>query len=308
MRKKLFWLFALLLVGVWLHHVWLRVGKPTMTDEIRAKSGKKSIRLSVGSTAYELREGEGVPIVLVNGFSMPSVIWQNTFQALNDAGHTVLRYDLYGRGFSDRPNAKYDADLYVTQLKDLTDKIFPKQKIILCGLSMGGAISISFADKYPKKIEKLILIAPAGFPMETPAAAKIAKAPLIGDYIGRVGARRALEKSMANIVSTAIPPAIASEALQQTEYAGYADAIVSTLRHMNLTGLEETYTRVGRTSLPVLLIWGKKDKVIPFANAALVRKAIPKADFLELENAGHIPTVDEPAKTHAQIIEFLGAE
>lgn len=308
MGKKIFYFTLLLLLGMGLHHTWLRVGKPAMNDEIRTKNGKKFVALSSGKTAYEYFEGEGTPVVLINGFSMPSSIWQDTFAALKAEGRTVLRFDLFGRGFSDRPDTKYNADLFATQVKELTQKVIPDQKFIICGLSMGGAISIYFTDKYPSLIEKMILIAPAGFPMETPATAKIAKIPLIGDYFGRVFARSALEKGMISSFSTTVPAVAAAESRLQTEYAGYADAIVSTVRYMNLTALADTYARVGKREIPTLLIWGKKDKVVPFLNAALVKKAIPHADVLELETAGHIPQVDEAKKTNRAIIEFLRAD
>lgn len=308
MGKNLFWLIAVLLVAAWGHHVWLRVSKPAMTDTIRAQHGKKSVKLSHGTTAYELAEGDGTPVVLVNGFSMPSSIWDNTFSALKAADKTVLRYDLYGRGFSDRPDVKYDAELFATQLKELTDKVLPGQKFIICGLSMGGAISVYFTDKYAAKIEKVILVAPAGFPMDTPGTAKLVKVPLLGDYFGRAFARKALEKGMVDSFSTKVPDAAAAEARLQTDYAGYADAIVSTVRHMSLTGLADTYARVGSKEIPTLLIWGKKDMVVPFANAALVKKAIPHAELLELENAGHIPQVDETKETNRAILRFLSAE
>lgn len=308
MGKKLFWLISVLLVAAWGHHVWLRVGKPAMTNEVRTKNGKKFIALSVGTTAYEYFEGEGIPVVLINGFSMPSSIWQNTFTALKAQGRTVLRFDLFGRGFSDRPDARYDAEFFANQVKELTQKILPGQKFIICGLSMGGAISVYFTDKYPALIAKMILVAPAGFPMETPGTAKLVKIPLLGDYFGRVFARKALEKGMIDSFSTKVPDVAAAESRLQTEYAGYADAIVSTVRHMNLTGLAETYARIGKREIPTLLIWGKKDTVVPFANAALVKKAIPHADVVELENAGHIPQVDESKKTNRAILEFLSQE
>lgn len=308
MRKKLFWFVAILLLGVWGHHVWLRIGKPDMNDEVRAKAGKKSVALSAGTTAYEYADGEGDPVVLVHGFSVPSVIWDNTFAALNNADRAVLRYDLFGRGYSDRPDAKYNSELYVSQLKELVDKLLPGKKIILCGLSMGGAISVAFTDKYPDKVAKVILIDPAGFPMPAPGVTKLIKVPGIGTYFGRLFARRAMAQGLPENFVAAVPPRVTEESLKQIDYAGYADAIVSTVRHMDMTGMEPAYRRVGEKKIPTLLIWGKKDKIIPFANAALVKKAIPGAEVLELENAGHIPTVDEDKKVHAVIREFLAGE
>lgn len=308
MRKKLFWLLVILLLGAWGHHVWLRIGKPEMNDDVRNRAGKKFVALSGGTTAYEYADGEGDPVVLVHGFSVPSVIWDNTFTDLINADRTVLRYDLFGRGYSDRPDVKYNADFYVTQLKELADKLLPGKKLVLCGLSMGGAISVAFADKYPGKVAKLILIDPAGFPMPTPGVAKLIKVPGIGTYFGRLFARRAMVQGLPENFTTAVPPRVTEESLKQIDYAGYADAIVSTVRHMDMTGMEPAYRRVGEKKIPTLLIWGKQDRVIPFANASLIKKAIPHVEALELEKSGHIPTVDESKKTHAAIRKFLSGE
>jgi pimeloyl-ACP methyl ester carboxylesterase len=275
MRKKLFYLVAILLLGIWGHHVWLRIGKPSMTDEVRAKHGKKSVALSQGVTAYEYAEGEGDPVVLVHGFSVPSVIWDNTFADLKNADRTVLRYDLFGRGYSDRPDIKYNADLYVSQLKELADKLLPGKKLVLCGLSMGGAISIAFADKYPEKVAKLILIDPAGFPMPTPGVAKLIKVPGIGTYFGRLFARRAMAQGLPENFTTAVPPRVSEESLKQIDYAGYADAIVSTVRHMDMTGMEPAYRRVGEKKIPTLLIWGKQDRVIPLCECHANKEGNP---------------------------------
>lgn len=308
MLRKLYWLFAALLIGMWCHYVWLRVGKPPMNDEARAKFGKKSIALSAGKTAFEYSEGEGQAVVLVHGFSIPSVIWDNTYRALVDAGLKVLRYDLYGRGFSDRPPVRYDADLFVTQLKELSDELLGSEKFVLCGLSMGGAISVQFADRFPDRVQKLILIDSAGFPMPMPATAYLVKTPIIGDYAGRTLARRAIAKSLQLNFTGSVPPTVEAGGLIQTDYAGYDDAIVSTVRHMNLTGLKSTYESVGRRKIPTLLLWGKHDQVVPYAHAQSVRAAIPGTKFVSFAKSGHIPTVDEKEKANRAILEFLGIE
>lgn len=305
MRRAFFWTFTLLLLGLWGHHVWLRVGKPVMSDEVRSKFGKKSIQLSAGKTAFDFAEGDGETVVLVHGFSIPSVVWDNTYKFLVRQSIPVLRYDLYGRGFSDRPDVRYDTDLFVRQLKELTDEIAGGGKIILCGLSMGGAIAVHFADRYPERVSRLVLIDPAGYPITTPITAKLVQLPGIGDYAGRLMARKAMQKGLADNFAKNVPATIEASALVQTEYAGYADAIVSTLRHMNMSHMDDIYRRVGLKRIPTLLIWGTKDKVIPFANAAIVKQAMPHLKFVPLDAAGHIPTSDQPAKAHGSILEFL---
>lgn len=305
MRRAFFWLITALLLGIWAHHVWLRVGKPAMSDKVRARFGKRSIQLSAGKTAFDYSPGEGETVVLIHGFSIPSVVWDNTYKTLVRENFPVLRYDLYGRGFSDRPNVRYDADLFVQQLKELTDEFTGGDRFVLCGLSMGGAIAVHFADRYPERVSRLVLIGPAGYPMASPVTAKLVQLPGIGDYAARLMARRVMQKSLARNFAGAVPATIEASALVQTDYAGYADAIVSTLRHMNMTHMEEIYRRVGKKKIPTLLVWGKKDQVIPFANAQLVKQAMPHLKFLPLERAGHIPTSDESARTHRAILDFL---
>src|SRR5512141_1384951 len=103
------------------------------------------ITLTDGITHYELGGNEsGKVVVLVHGFSVPYFIYDPTFEFLIRSGFRVLRYDLYGRGFSDRPNTRYNIDLFVRQLSELLDFLRLSLPVNLIGLSMGGPISATF--------------------------------------------------------------------------------------------------------------------------------------------------------------------
>src|SRR3972149_9257308 len=138
------------------------------------------IQLSDGVTHYELGGPQnGQPVVLVHGFSVPYFIFDPTFEALTKAGFRVLRYDLFGRGWSDRPRAKYNISLFVKQLKDLLDAL-QFQQVNLIGLSMGGPIAASFTARYPERVDKLALIDPAGArPIDLSVLLKATKLPLV---------------------------------------------------------------------------------------------------------------------------------
>src|SRR5574338_937329 len=103
-----------------------------LNELTRQEAGGSFIRLSDGFTHYELsappRPRQGAEtgsraVVLVHGFSVPYFIYDPTFEFLTRSGLRVLRYDLFGRGFSDRPDTEYNLDLFVRQLGELLDEL-----------------------------------------------------------------------------------------------------------------------------------------------------------------------------------------
>src|SRR4030095_9056380 len=106
-------------------------------------------KLSDGYTHYELGgPPDGRIVVLAAGFSVPYYIWDPTFAALTAAGFRVLRYDYYGRGYSDRPAILFNDEMYVRQLHELLTVVQISGPVDLAGISFGGSMITSFADKY----------------------------------------------------------------------------------------------------------------------------------------------------------------
>ena len=133
-----------------------------LDETARRQADGSFISLTDGITHYELDGPEnGRLVVLVHGFSTPYFIFDTTFEFLVNSGFRVLRYDLIGRGYSDRPRVDYNIQLFVRQLKDLLDALGLKQ-VNLVGLSMGGPITTSFVSEYPEYVSRQVLIDPAG--------------------------------------------------------------------------------------------------------------------------------------------------
>ena len=101
-------------------------------------------------------------IVLVHGFSVPSYIWEPTYQEAIQRGYGVIRYDTFGRGFSDNPDLDYSTEFFAKQLINLLDALALK-KVHLVGLSDGGRTVAYIAAHFPDRIDQLIFVAPAGF-------------------------------------------------------------------------------------------------------------------------------------------------
>src|ERR1700761_2319401 len=161
--KALFGVFLILLLSfaIFCGMLYLKgnMETKTLTDAERQGTTGKYIKLSAGITHYELAGPDtGKVVILVHGFSVPYFIWDGTFEYLVKQGFRVLRYDMYGRGFSDRPDVVYNQPFYQTQLLDLIKQLNLKTPVSIAGISFGGEVTTNFVAKYPELIDKVILI------------------------------------------------------------------------------------------------------------------------------------------------------
>ena len=266
--------------------------------------------LSDGVTWYELSgPATGDRVVLVHGLTTPSFIWDGPFESLVESGFRVLRYDLYGRGNSDRPALDYGPGLYDRQLLELLAVAFadnPERPVHLVGLSMGGAIVTRFAVDHPAMVRSVSLISPAGVPVDLPFTARLARAPLIGDYMMRALGDRLLASGLERNVATERAREVLRERFfEQTEYYGFKRAVLSSLRNMPLESMQEAFEGLGASSTPCLLLWGTADLIIPFELHQHVLAAIPEARFHALEGVGHVAPLDAPELTADLLVQFL---
>ena len=267
------------------------------------------IRLSRGYVHYRFTGPENGPVaVCVHGFSAPMIVWEKTAEALAAAGFRVLCFDLYGRGFSDRPRAVYNENLFDGELCELLDALAVKEPVHLLGLSMGGAISAIFTARHPERVRRLVLIAPAGTPVDVPFVAKLSSASIIGSLFMRLFGSLILEKGASQVFyRTAGVPEFMEKYKAQMEYKGFRRAILDTLVHFDLSDQAASYARVGRLPLPVLLVWGDRDTVVPYANHSMVCSLVPQAKFLSVEAVGHMPHFEKAETVNPAIVEFLTA-
>lgn len=287
-----------------------------LTDSARAHAGGSFVQLSDGVCHYELHfplpksgEGKGARaiVVLIHGFSVPSFIWDPTFDFLRGSGFRVLRYDLFGRGLSDRPRVRYDIRLFTRQLKDLLDALDLREPVHLAGLSLGGPISAAFADQFPERVKTHILVDPAGArPVQLPAALKLLKVRGLGELgLGLLGN----DSFASQIASDFYDPILVKHFIErykpQMRIKGFRRAILSTIRSGMLESFHETYRRVGQLRKPTLLFWGRDDTTIPFADSGFIRAAIPHAEFHVIENCGHIPHYEKPETVNPILHQFL---
>lgn len=278
-----------------------------LNAEIRAKSPGLFLETPDGFVHYEWEGPEnGQPVVLVQGFSNPIFIYEPLSKRLQEEGYRVLRFDLFGRGLSDRPDTTYNPDLFDRQLSNLLNSLNIQKKIYLIGTSMGGVIVTNFTLKHPERVQKLVLIAPAGFPMDIPWIGRMTRLPLIGEYLTKsFGDRILLKGAQKNFFKPERFPNLEKEYGEQMRYIGFKRSILSSLRNMRLESFQEEYEQLGKNPIPKLLIWGKQDRVVPFYLHEIVLKTLPGTEFLPLDDEGHVPHYESPERVAPKILEFL---
>ncbi len=279
-----------------------------LTDDVRAAAPGRFIRLPDGCTHYELGgPPDGRTVVLVHGFSVPYFIWEPTFAALTQAGFRVLRYDLFGRGYSDRPRVDYDIHLFYRQLLDLLDALGFTDPVSLFGLSMGGPIATTFTVRSPERVKQLILIDPAGArPLRPSLTGSLLRLPGLGELLLGLFGNAALLKSMAqDFYDPRLVETFLEKYRPQMQYRGFKRAILSTLRNDMLGDFSDTYRRIGQQDVPILLIWGANDQTVPYAHSQSMLKTIPRIEFHTIKDAGHIPHYERADVVNPLLIEFL---
>ncbi len=237
-----------------------------MTDDRRGSAPGHLVELSQGVTHYRLSGPPSGPLVIcVHGLTTPSFVWGALTRGLTAAGFRVLVYDLYGRGYSDRPGGLQDKGFFLQQLDDLLDHLEIDQPFDLIGYSMGGAIATAFAAEQTARITRLILLAPAGMTVRQGRVVRmIREHKRLGDWLMLLRYPSVLRSGLR--AEAALPTAVPEIARQQADqltYQGFVPAVLSSLRGILSKPQEEEHLTLRRAGLPILAIWGGEDNVIP---------------------------------------------
>jgi pimeloyl-ACP methyl ester carboxylesterase len=303
-RKIIFFAFALLVILVSV--IFFDDEKNLINDAARKGTKGNYIRLPDGITHYEIAGNSNADVVvLIHGGSVPYFIWDRTFPDLKEKGFRVLRYDLFGRGYSDRPDTIYNPDFYRKQLNDLLSALHITNTVDFIGVSMGAAIAVDFTDHFPERVRKLCLLDPVGFPVQLPASERLMHVPLLGEYLFTLIGPRSMISFIKKDLVNETPPEYVRAYKEQMRYKGFRHAIISTLRNMPLNNMTDVYMRIGNMDREILLIWGTKDTITPYANNTEARKIMPKARFLPVQGAGHAAHFERPDIVNPALVRFL---
>jgi EmrB/QacA subfamily drug resistance transporter len=261
--------------------------------------------------------GEGPVILLVHGLLDSSRTWRKLAPVLA-LGHEVIAPDLLGHGESDGPTAvDYSLGGHAGILRDLLDEL-GHQRVTVVGHSLGGGIAMTFAYHYPERVERLALISSGGLGRGVNPALRAATLPGAGAVMRTVGARpvvaagRALSATLAGL-RLRHPARSVLEVVRTLERlgdSGRRGAFLNTVRAVidghgqKVSALDRLYVV---SEVPVLVVWGTNDRVIPVEHADLVRETLPAAEILLLDGIGHTPHVSQPAFVGERLAAWIRA-
>jgi len=281
-------------------------------NELNAEARKgvpgSFINLSGGVVHYDFTGPEnGEIVVLVHGNAAPYFSWDKNVKALTDAGFRVLRYDLFGFGYSDRPDVKYTREFYNNQLIELLDKLNIKKPFNLAGTSQGGSIAVYYAAQNPAKVKRLALLSPFINILPMKALLAVLRTPVIGDYLASI----ALDRNNITYPKKVFADEknITSEFLNQyriqLSFKGFKQARLGNFRGDNLDDFTSEYQSVAKSKIPTLLTWGNADTVIQSDSIHNIKQAMPEVNYHEIKGGGHLVHYENPESVNSTLVKFF---
>ena len=261
-----------------------------------------------GRTHYNLIGSEGAPLAIcIHGLTTPSYIYAATARTLDALGYRVLTYDLYGRGFSDRPRGRQDTDFFLKQLRDLLDYLDLHEPITLVGFSMGGRLATAFAAEEGTRIEALILMASSGIaPAYQAPKDKIWVAPILGDWLMPVAGGWALRRELKEDVDApTVIPDLQDRQAAEPGVRGFLPAVLSSRRHVLARNSDDDHRAIAGYGTPVLAFWGRDDPVISLSAIGRLSELNPNVHHIEIKGAGHALPQTHPSEIERALREFL---
>ena len=245
---------------------------------------------------------DGPVVVLVHGIGSRASQWHDVMARLGDGCHVVAP-DLLGHGLSAKPRGDYSLGAHATGLRDLLAYL-GHDAVTLVGHSLGGGIAMQFAHQFPERVQRLALVSAGGLGKEVSPFLRAATLPaaeyvlplLTSSWVRRAGSGAHDLLARAGV---ALPPGLV-EAL--AGFGSLADpatreAFVHTARSVIDVGGQRVDARDRlylTRDLPLLVVWGARDTIIPATHGQAFAAAVPECRFELFETSGHFPHLSEP--------------
>ncbi|MFO6448621.1 alpha/beta fold hydrolase [Erythrobacter sp. NE805] len=273
-------------------------------------------RRALGGTFAELPQGfaryrlqgpsDGDLVVLIHGYSVASFVWEPLEKLLAAQGFATLSYDMPGHGLSDRPQTEYTRELFRDHLAALIAALAPDARLHLVGWSMGAMVASAFAVRHKDRVASLFFVSPSGLPIRIGMLGRTAFVPVLGDLGFAMIGSASLRAAQANFFADGkVPQPFLDRYDRQAAFKGFARAMLSTLRCMNMDDFREGYAALGASDLPAEVVWARADRATPFANHETFARLVPQARIHPLDGVGHASQFEAPDLIASHLVPWL---
>lgn len=258
-------------------------------------SGVESRFVQVGNhRIHFFKHGQGPPLLLVHGVAMRAEDFSPLLRVLSRT-HSVYAPDLLGYGESDQPrDSDYSVATQTDVVRGFMDAVGLKSADIVA-VSMGGWIALKLAAEDPQRVQKLILIAPAGLAFKTTLHENSFSATTIAEQ----RASFALQTDRAALLPDFVIRDFVRLSKKKSWIVKKSMRSMLTRRDLLLDG------KLRGVRAPVLTIWGTHDKIVPFALAARMQRELPQSRLVAVDGCGHLVLWDCTDRVVPPLVEFL---
>jgi len=276
------------------------MGQPDYRQQIinRIEAPVEQREVAAGSvkTAF-LSAGSGPPVVCLHGGGGGAVTWYPSISALAEHFH-VIAPDIVGYGESDKPDAAYDRPYFASWLRDFFLALeIPKALVV--GLSLGGAICLQFSLENPEMVEKLVLVDSCALGARTPFGV------LFGFFWTYSFPSLAADRYMSRYLVAKpdnVDPNYGPYHLQVVKKPGGRKVFWQGMGAAVGAMPEEELRQIEHQTL---IIWGEQDNFLSIASGEAAAQIMPNAELHRIQDAGHIPFLDQPEVFNDIVLQFL---
>jgi pimeloyl-ACP methyl ester carboxylesterase len=259
-----------------------------------------------GARVHYLDEGEGSPVVLIHGFASSLGAWGDVRKALTPH-HRVIALDLKGFGWTDRPEGDYSPAAQGALVLALLDQRGVEGPVALVAHSWGSSIALQIALDHPERVSRIALYDAWVYEEQLPTAFLMARTSGIGEaVIEPFYDQRADDK----IAAAFHDPRFVTEELvenveRQLSRPGTTAAALAAIRGQRFEELERRYRTIDK---PVLLLWGREDRVTTLEFGERLSKDLPRARLVVYPETGHFPMIEAKTPSTRDLAAFLAED
>jgi len=288
--------------------LFIKSGQETaqLNDATRKQAPGNFIQLDQGLVHYKLYGPDTARLLVLihGGGSSGMEVWQFNIPYLLSKGYRVLAYDLYGRGYSDRPHTTYDLNLYRHQLVQLLDTLQLRQPFDMIAMSMGAAIGLDYAGEHPDRVKHIVLLGPAASGDLQPS--KLLYIPVVSDVLmSGYWYPRAVENQRKEFVNQPLFNSYSQRLKYFMNFQGYKRLTLSSWMYM--LNQNQLYLLKKISPGKIFLIYGDRDPFFPVEKLNSYTSLYPTLEIRRVANAGHMPHYEQPQEVNEQMWKYLNA-